>query len=76
MHTGEAETPERHVRTTTRSGPSYEVRIGFETSEPLDRLADQLRAVGFAPTMITDGPDPQIVLTDPDGDEVQIHPAP
>lgn len=56
--------------------PVYEVRIGFETSEPLDRLADRLRAVGFAPTMIPDGPDPRIVLIDPDGDEVQIHPAP
>ena len=54
----------------------YEVRIGFETSEPLDRLGDRLRAAGFAPTMITDGPDPRIVLIDPDGDEVQIHPAP
>ena len=50
--------------------------FGFETSEPLDRLADRLRAVGFAPTMIPDGPDPRIVLIDPDGDEVQIHPAP
>jgi hypothetical protein len=56
--------------------PVYEVRVGFETSEPLDRLADRLRAAGCAPTMITDGPDPRIVLTDPDGDEVQIHPAP
>jgi hypothetical protein len=54
----------------------YEVRIGFETSEPLDRLADRLRAVGFAPTMITDVPDPRIVLIDPEGDEVQIHPVP
>ena len=57
-------------------GPPYEVRIGFETSEPLDRLGDRLRATGFAPTMITDGPDPKIVLTDPDGEEVQIHSAP
>lgn len=57
-------------------GPAYEVRIGFETSEPLARLGERLRAAGLEPTMITDGPDPRVVLTDPDGDEVQIHPAP
>jgi predicted enzyme related to lactoylglutathione lyase len=57
-------------------GPAYEVRIGFETSEPLARLDERLRAAGLDPTMITDGPAPRIVLTDPDGDEVQIHPAP
>ena len=75
LHTGEVET--RNPRSDGDPfEPVHEVRIGFETSEPLDRLADRLRAVGFAPTMITDGPDPRIVLTDPEGDEVQIHPAP
>ncbi len=56
--------------------PVYEVRIGFETSQPLEQLAERLRSAGLDPTMITDVPDPRIVLTDPDGDEVQIHPAP
>lgn len=56
-------------------GPAYEVRIGFETSEPLPELDERLRAAGLEPTLITDEPAPRILLTDPDGDEVQIHPA-
>lgn len=55
-------------------GPAYEVRIGFETSEPLAQLDERLRGAGLEPTMISDGPTPRIVLTDPDGDDVQIHP--
>jgi hypothetical protein len=50
------------------------VRIGFETTEPLDVLVERLRSAGLDPTMITDGPDPRAVLVDPDGEEVQIHP--
>jgi hypothetical protein len=38
-------------------------------------LADRPRVAGFAPTMITGGPGPWVVLTDPGGDGVQLHPA-
>lgn len=53
----------------------YEVRIGFETHLPLTAEADRLRAAGLLPTVITGEPVPRIVLTDPEGEEVQIHPA-
>lgn len=74
IHAGEIET--RHARPADDLlGPAYEVRIGFETVEPLTVLDERLRGAGLEPTMITDGAGPRIVLTDPDGDEVQIHPA-
>ena len=57
-------------------GPPYLVGIGFETSEPLAVFADRLSSAGLDPTMITDGSDPRVVPVDPDGEEVQIHPAP
>lgn len=57
-------------------GPPYQVRIGFETSESIAVLAERLHDAGLDPTMIIDEPDPRLVLTDPDGEEVQIHPAP
>ena len=57
-------------------GTVYEVKIGFETPEPLVELDERLRTAGLEPLTITDGPQPRILLTDPDGDEVQIHPAP
>jgi len=60
--------------TTCSDRPTWCVDIGFETSEPLDVLVERLRSAGLDPTMITDGPDPRVVLVDPDGEEVQIHP--
>lgn len=56
-------------------GPPYEVRIGFETHQPLEQEAERLRAAGFELELITGEAAPRIVLTDPDGEEVQIHPA-
>lgn len=74
IHAGEIET--RNPRPADDLlGPAYEVRIRFEPAEPLLQLDERLRAAGLEPTMISDGSAPRIVLTDPDGDEVQIHPA-
>lgn len=56
-------------------GPPYLVRIGFETHEPLQQLADHLHAAGLAPTLVDDEHLPRLVLTDPDGETVEIHPA-
>jgi len=74
IHAGEAE---RHDPRPSDDlfGPPYEVRIGFETHLSLAHEADRLRAAGLEPTMITEDPAPRLQLTDPDGEEVQIHPA-
>lgn len=57
-------------------GPAFDVRIGFETHLPLAEEAAKLRAAGLTVELLADEPAPRIVLTDPDGEEVQIHPAP
>jgi len=75
IHAGEPETrtprPENDL-----FGPPYEVRIGFETHLDLEQETDRLRTAGFDLALISEGRVPRIVLTDPDGDEIEIHPAP
>ncbi|MFT4218699.1 MAG: hypothetical protein QM619_16145 [Micropruina sp.] len=55
-------------------GPPYDVRIGFETDEALDELASRLEAAGVEPTRTSDEAGPKLVLTDPDGEWIEIHP--
>jgi catechol 2,3-dioxygenase-like lactoylglutathione lyase family enzyme len=50
------------------------VRLGFETSEPLDALAGRLRVAGHDATVQTDERGAKVVLTDPDGQPLEIHP--
>ncbi|HET9646979.1 MAG TPA: VOC family protein [Microlunatus sp.] len=50
------------------------VRLGFETSEPLDALAGRLRAAGHDATVETGEGGAKVVVTDPDGQQVEIHP--
>lgn len=57
-------------------GPAFEIKIGFETHLPLAEEAAKLLSAGLEPELLADEPALRIVLTDPDGEEVQIHPAP
>lgn len=51
------------------------VEIGFETSEPLDALAGRLRAAGHdSATVFDDEVGTRVVVTDPDGRKLEIHP--
>lgn len=74
IHAGEVETGDPREGDDL-FGPPYLVRIGFETHLPLTAEADRLRAAGVETTMITDGA-PHLELTDPDGERIEIHPAP
>ena len=64
-----------HDQRTTCSAP-YEVRIGFESDLPLEQETDRLGTAGFDLAPVPKGRVPRIVLTDPDGEEIEIHPAP
>ncbi|MCB0910719.1 MAG: VOC family protein [Propionibacteriaceae bacterium] len=51
------------------------VRLGFETREPLDALVARLRDAGYDSARLTaDEAGPKVVLTDPDGQYLEIHP--
>ncbi|MBA8796270.1 catechol 2,3-dioxygenase-like lactoylglutathione lyase family enzyme [Friedmanniella endophytica] len=53
--------------------------LSFETAEPLDRLAARLRAAGHPVKECTAGTVPPtaiLAVTDPDGERIEVHPAP
>lgn len=50
------------------------VRLGFETSEPLDALAARLQAAGYRASVAEDEAGTKVVVTDPDGQHLEIHP--
>lgn len=51
------------------------VRLGFETREPLDALVARLQDAGYDSARLTaDEAGPKVVLTDPDGQYLEIHP--
>lgn len=51
------------------------VRLGFETREPLDVLVARLHDAGHDSAHLTaDEAGPKVVLTDPDGQYLEIHP--
>jgi catechol 2,3-dioxygenase-like lactoylglutathione lyase family enzyme len=50
-------------------------QLGFDTAEPLDELAARLRDAGYdTASVLADQAGPKVVLTDPDGQRVEIHP--
>lgn len=49
------------------------VRLGFETTEDLAALAERLRAAGHPAELVASG---SVHVTDPDGQHLEIHPAP
>ncbi|MGC3992724.1 MAG: VOC family protein [Propionicimonas sp.] len=51
------------------------VGLGFETSEPLDSLVARLRARGLNARLETDEAGPKLVVTDPDGQVLEVHPS-
>lgn len=56
-------------------GETLSVSVGFQTPEPLDALADRLRAAGYTDArIVTDAAATKVHVTDPDGREVEIHP--
>ena len=55
--------------------PPLLVRLGFETSEPLDALAARLAVAGYADAAVVDDEGgSRVVVIDPDGQQVQIRP--
>ncbi|MFT4110992.1 VOC family protein [Propionicimonas sp.] len=50
------------------------VGLGFETAEPLDALAARLRANGHGARLEVDEAGPKVVVTDPDGQVLEVHP--
>ena len=50
------------------------VKLGFETSEPLDALAARLQAAGYRAGVAEDEAGTKVVVTDPDGQHLEIHP--
>ena len=75
IHAGEVDSPSAREADDDLFGPAYEVRIGFETHEPLEVLDARLRDAGFETTLVTEDA-PHIELTDPDGERIEIHRAP
>jgi hypothetical protein len=55
-------------------GPPYLVALGAETSEPLDALADRMRAGGHPAETIEDEDGVWVRLTDPDGVILEVRP--
>lgn len=56
-------------------GDVAQVHLGLETDEDLEALAVRLREVGYE-AVVEQEPVPAVVLTDPDGCQLQIHPLP
>lgn len=50
------------------------VRLGFETSEDLEALAERLDAAGHGARVVTGDGVRSVHVTDPDGQHVEIHP--
>ncbi|GAB3811560.1 hypothetical protein GCM10028820_03000 [Tessaracoccus terricola] len=56
-------------------GRQATVRLGFETSEDLDKLAARLVAAGYEARVVEEDGLRSVQLTDPDGCHLEIHPA-
>ena len=72
VHAGEVDSSDVRAAADDLFGPVYEVRLGFETHEPLDVLGARLRAGGIETTLVTDDA-PHLELIDPDGKRIEIH---
>lgn len=53
------------------------IHLGFETSEPVEALAERLREAGYGASVVDDGVLPaRVHVVDPDGEDLEIHPSP
>jgi hypothetical protein len=52
------------------------VQLTFESAEPLDQIAARLDGAGFAAQILTEDFGSLLSVTDPDGQEVQVHTPP
>jgi hypothetical protein len=75
LHPHGASTPSGPHAPDNPVAPPLLVEVSFETHEPLDRLADRLRALGIT-SQLEGGPAPNVRVTDPEEVEVEIHIAP
>ena len=57
------------------AGPGA-VHLTFASAEPMDDIAARLRAAGFDPTVTVEEFGAMLSVTDPDGQEVQVHEPP
>lgn len=72
IHGGEVDSDHARDGGGDLFGPVYEVRIGFETHEPLAELQARLQDNGFDVTLVTEDA-PHLELRDPDGEHIEIH---
>nr|NLD40708.1 hypothetical protein [Actinomycetales bacterium] len=52
------------------------VRLGFETAELLEELRDRLVTGSYEARLVVEDVGPKVHVLDPDGQEIEIHPAP
>lgn len=71
-----------HGEASTRPSPENPITgrdplvgLGFETGEPLERLAERLVAAGHEARLVQE-PKRSVHVVDPDGRQLEIHPAP
>lgn len=76
LHPPFGESPGVRERTTDNPvGPPIRIDLGFETDEPMGAVASRLVAAGYADARVDEQPfGSSVVVTDPDGCSVQIHP--
>ena len=58
------------------AAPPALVELSFETHEPLTELVARLDSAGLGSELVADGQAPHVVVSDPEGIEIQIHVAP
>lgn len=65
-----------HGRTDLPTGPNgmHVVRVGLETPEPLEDVVDRLVAAGHDARIVTDENATKVHVTDPDGQQLEVHP--
>jgi hypothetical protein len=73
-HTTDAPTDAPILTEDTQAVRPALVRLGFETSEPLDALAARLQTAGYRASVAEDEVGTKVVVTDPDGQHLEIHP--
>ncbi|MDO5495868.1 MAG: hypothetical protein Q4G64_09150 [bacterium] len=52
------------------------IMLGFQTAEPLEDLRDRLLAAGYEARIVSVPEATKVHVTDPDGQEIEIHPLP
>lgn len=75
LHASDGPAPAGPVSPDDPVSPSALVGLSFATTEPLDDLARRLTATGYAVRDDRDATAPHLTVTDPDGCDVEVHPA-